>query len=198
MHHKYNHNRLLKTAKSWILNTVTDKHRFLSELFNILLNRGIKQTDFISLQSRLVSKAETSQSKKSSKESQPNQTSKPSIIAFITDELYAQEEEIVLYKGGKMSRLRNAISEKAANVVHLQALASGPPTDFERAGFSLYFTKQKVLAEEFVGYAAERLDGGKWVELARQTSYRSHVISQSTKQKKPGHEVGAVVGCGRK
>ena len=60
-----------------------------------------------------------------------------------------------------MPRLRKAIREKAANVVHLQVLASTPSTDFERAGFSLYFTKQKALAEEFVSYAVERLNGGK-------------------------------------
>ena len=166
MHHRYNHIRLSETAKFWVLDTVTDKYRFLSGLSNTLLGRGIKQTGFVSLQSRLANKAEASQWKKSSKESQRDQTSRPLVVASTTDEMYAQEEEIVMYKGGKMSRLRNAISEEqAAKDVHLQALASTPPTDFERAGFSLYFTKEKVLAEEFVGYAAERLDGGKWVEL---------------------------------
>lgn len=168
MSQRYNRVRLSETAKFWVVDTVEAKYTFLMGLFNKVLGRHVKQTEFVSLQSRMAKVKVEQEGKKTGKELKIGESSKAShsLIASTTDQFSAQEAEMVMYKGGKMKRLLNAINQKLTpSTIDLESLASTPPTDFERVGFSLYFTKQKSLAEEFVGYAAERLDNGKWVEV---------------------------------
>lgn len=168
MSHRYNNVRLTETAKFWVLDTVTAKYLFLCGLSMNVLGRHTRESGFVTLQSRMAEKNVELETKTKGGKLKIGESSRApqSVIATTTDQYSAHEAETVLYKGGKMKRLLNAINQQVTpNILDLESLGSTPPTDFERIGFALYFTKQKLLAEEFVGYAAERFDNGKWVEV---------------------------------
>lgn len=173
---KYDEIRKTQTAMHWVLETMTDLWDFLLTFspqvdnpnlflrFSLTFNPQMDNPELrlagpVSLASPMEPSNTTSSSSMSKMKQTPSKTSgKPETLATTSDRA-PKAGETILFKGGALHRLRQAVNFYDPNgpANNLDALFSTPPTDFSRNQAYWYFTKQESVAAMYADYSRTRV-----------------------------------------